>query len=160
MNQSKTFLLINQDIANNAETHLWSLPVDGSFEVVFREVEHDKTLKQLGALFGLWATYIANKDGESVDYIHRKLKALFLARIYITEPKTPEQESWVELLAIYQETQQQDKLIKHAKRISLSWATLKQMKEYMNAIEQHYQSIDESLPVINKFYKGVNDERN
>ena len=87
------------------------------------------------------------------------LKAKFLARIYVTEPKTLEQENWCELLAIYQETQQQDKLIKHAKRISLSWATLKQMKEYMNAIENHYQAIDENgnfinggpLPIIDHF---------
>ena len=153
---NKTFLLINQDVANNAETHLWSIPVDGTYEVIFREVEREKTLKQLGALFGLWATYIANKDGESVDYIHRMLKAKFLARIYITEPKTPEQEAWTELLAIYQGTNRNKTLLKHAKRISLSWATLKQMREYLNSIEQHYQSIGEPLPIIDRFYKGIN----
>ena len=151
---NKTFLLINQDVANNAETHLWSVPVDGTYEVIFREVEKDKTIKQLGALFAVWVKYLANKDGESEDYIHRMLKAKFLARIYIMEPKTPEQESWVELLAIYQETGRQETLLKHAKRISLSWATLPQMKEYMNAMEQHYQSIGEPLPVIDKDYKG------
>ena len=147
------FLLISQDIADNAETYMWALPVDGTYEVIFREVEHDKTLKQLGALFGVWATYLSKKDGESVDYIHRMLKARFLARIYITEPKTPEQEAWVELLAIYQETNRQNELMKHAKRISLSWATLPQMKEYMSVIEEHYQAIGQPLPVIDKFYK-------
>ena len=148
------FLLINQSIADNAEKFLWDLPVDGTWEIIFREVDHDKTLKQLGALFGVWSRYLSNKDGESVDYVHRMLKAKFLARIYITEPKTPEQESWVELLAVYQETGQQDKLLKHAKRISLSWSTLPQMKEYMNAIVQHYQSIGEPLPIIDKYHNA------
>ena len=149
----QVYLLISQAVADNAERFLWECPIDGTWEVIFREVEKDKTLKQLKALFGLWVTYIANKDGESVDYIHRKLKAKFLARIYITEPKTPEQENWCELLAIYQETGQQDKLLKHAKRISLSWSTLPQMKEYLNAIESHYIAIGEPLPVIDKHYK-------
>ena len=148
-------MLINQQVADNAERFLWECPLDGTWELIYREVEHEKTLKQLHALFGVWTTYLSNKDGESVDYVHHMLKAKFLARIYITEPKTPEQENWVELLAIYQETQQQEKLLKHAKRISLSWATLKQMKLYMNAIEQHYMAIGEPLPVINKYYKGV-----
>ena len=149
----QVFLLTNQSVADNAERFLWECQLDGTWEVIYRQVEHHKTLKQLGALFGLWATYVSNKDGESVDYVHRMLKAKFLARIYITEPKTPEQESWVELLAIYQETNRQYALIKHAKRISLSWATLPQMKEYMNSIEQHYQSIGEPLPIIDKYYK-------
>ena len=153
---NKTFLLINQSVANNAETHLWSVPVDGTYEVIFRQVEHHKTIKQLGGLFAVWVKYLANKDGESEDYIHRMLKAKFLARIYIMEPKTPEQENWCELLAVYQETGQQDKLLKHAKRISLSWSTLPQMKEYMKVMEQHYQSIGEPLPIIDKFYKGIN----
>lgn len=149
----QVYLLINQDVSDNAERFLWECPTDGTWEVIFREVEHEKTLKQLGALFGLWATYIANRDGESVDYVHRMLKARFLARIYVMGPKTPEQEAWVELLAVYQEANQQDKLLKHAKRISLAWSTLPQMKEYMNSIEQHYQSIGEPLPVIDKHYK-------
>ena len=149
----KYFLLINQDVADNAETYLWDIPVDGTYEIIFREVEKDKTLKQLGALFGLWSTYLSKKDGESVDYIHRMLKAKFLARIYITDPKTPEQEAWVELLAVYQVTKRNELVLKHAKRISLSWATLPQMKEYMNAIEEHYQSIGQPLPIIDKHYK-------
>lgn len=153
LEKKKTFLILNQDIADNAETYLWGVPVDGTYEVIFREVEKDKTLKQLGALFGLWVKYAADKYGESQDYFHRMLKARFLARIYVMGPETPEQEAWVELLAVYQESGQQGKLKKHAKRISLSWSTLPQMKEYMNAIEQHYQSIGEPLPVINKYHK-------
>ena len=149
---SKRFVIINQEVADNAERYLWDLPVDGSYEVTFSEVNKDKTLKQLGALFGNWVKYLADDLGESEDYIHRMLKAKFLARIYVTEPMTPEQEAWVELLAVYQETNQQDKLKKHAKRISLGWATLPQMKEYMRVIESHYQSVGKPLPVIDKYW--------
>lgn len=149
---NQLFVLHNQQIADNAETFLWSLPLDGTWEILYRHVERDKTLKQLGALFGLWVKYLANKDGESEHRIHKRLKAGFLARIYITEPLTPEQEAWVELLAIYQETGDQEKLIRHAKRISLSWAKLKQMKMYMEAIEQHYQAEGIPLPVIDKYH--------
>lgn len=152
LKDKQTYLLINQDVANNAETYLWSVPVDGTYEVIFRKVDKDKSLKQLGALFALWIKYIANENGESEDFIHRMLKARFLARIYIAEPITREQESWVELLAIYQEAGQQEKLKKHAKRISLSWAKLKQMKLYLNAIEQHYQAEGQPLPCIDKHW--------
>ena len=150
--KKKVFLLLNQAISDNCETYLWGLPVDGTYEVIFREVETAKTLKQLGALFGLWVKYAADKYGESEDYFHRMLKANFLARIYVMDQKNESQEQWVELLAIYQESNQQEKLLKHAKRISLSWATLPQMKEYMKAIEQHYQSIGEPLPLIDSYW--------
>ena len=150
---NKTFVLINQDIANNAETYLWGLPVDGTWEVLFREVATDKTLKQLGALFGVWVKHIANEKGESEDYIHRMLKAKFLARIYMIEPLTDEQEQWVELIAIYQQSGDQEKLEKHAKRISLKWAKLSQMKDYMDAIDKHYKSEGEPLPEPDKYYK-------
>ena len=53
MNQSKTFLLINQDIANNAETYLWSLPVDGSFEVIFQPKKETRKLNQNAALWAV-----------------------------------------------------------------------------------------------------------
>ena len=151
MSLNKTFILLNQDIANNAESHLWELPVDGTYEAIFKEVDKDKTLKQLGALFGSWVKFLSNDLGESEDYVHRMLKARFLARIYVTDPKTPEQEAWVELLAVYQESQQQDKLTKHAKRISLKWTTLKQMKEYMRVIENHYAE-SKPLPEIDKYW--------
>jgi len=148
----KVFILLNPDICRNAGDYLSKLPPNGEYEVVFRKISANKTLKQLGALFGNWVKYIADNYGESQDLVHRRLKAKFMARIYITEPLTPEQESWVELLAIYQMAGDQEKLLKHARRISLKWARLPQMKEYMNAIESHYQAIGEPLPIIDKYH--------
>jgi len=131
------------------------LEQDSSVEVIVRNAQTGKTLSQLGGIFGVWVKYIAdeiNQDGDT-DYVERMLKAKFLARIYVEEPITPEQENWVELLAIYQMNNEQDKLIKHAKRISLSWANLAQTKTWMDTIETYYQGIGHPLPVLDKEWK-------
>ena len=78
-------------------------PDDGSIEVVIKPVEKDKTLKQLGALFGLWVNEEAERMGESVDAVHVKWKNMFLARIYGIEQKTVEQEMWVDQLVLLME---------------------------------------------------------
>ena len=155
MEKRQIFVLIDEQRATNAARYLADLPVDGTMEVQFREVKKDKTLKQLGAVFGLWIKYLAENLGESEDSIHRMLKARFLARIYIIDPMTEAQEQWVELLAFYQDAGEAVKLKKHARRISLSWAKLKQMKAYMEAIESHYQAEGMPLPIPDKYWKHV-----
>lgn len=149
---STTYRLTHPAVLKNCITEIRSHDLDGTYEVIVRKIEAAKTLAQLGGLFGVWVKHLADK-GESEDYIHRMLKAKFLARIYISDPQNALQDQWVELLAIYQETGQHEKLKAHAKRISLSWCTLTQMKEYLNAIEGHYQSIGEPLPIFDKFWK-------
>lgn len=149
----QTFILSSDNIKANATDFLGNLPPDGTWQARYSEVVADKTLKQLGALFGLWTKEEAERMGESVDYIHRKWKAKFLARIYAIKQMTGEQESWVELLVIYQEAGDQIKLQRHARRISLSWAKLPQMKEYMQAIEQHYIASGRPLTVPDPLYK-------
>jgi len=146
------YVLSHPGALQRAITEIRSHELDGTYEVIVRKIAIAKTMAQLGGLFGCWIKYLA-ENGESEEYLHRMLKARFLARIYITEPQTALQEQWVELLAIYQESGQQDKLERHAKRISLSWATLDQMKKYMNAVEVHYQAIGEPLPILDKFRK-------
>ena len=149
----QVFVLISDQIKWNAVSCIQPLPADGRYEIWIMEVKKDKTLKQLGALFGLWVKFLANELAESEDYIHRMLKAKFLARIYIIEPLTSDQEQWVELLAIYQEAGETEKLLRHARRISLSWAKLSQMKYYLEAVENHYQAEGLPLPVIDKYWK-------
>jgi len=120
------------------------------YEVVIRNARESKTLQQLHALFGVWYDYISNQTGNDVDYLHRMMKAKFLARIYVTEPQNAAQEQWVELLIIYQQTGQADKLEKHAKRISVSWATLDQFKLYMNQVEKYWINEGYPLPQLEK----------
>jgi len=153
--KSKKFVLISHDVMCNCVDYIARQKLDGKVEVIIRNAQTGKTLSQLGGIFGSWVKYIAdeiNQDGNT-DYVERMLKARFLARIYVEETLTPEQESWVELLAVYQMANEQDKLIKHAKRISLSWSTLSQTKRYMNAIEEYYQGVGHPLPVLDNDWK-------
>jgi hypothetical protein len=149
--KSATFRLAHEAALKNCLNVIAQAPLDGSIEVVIRPAGQGKTMAQLGGLFASWVKYIADEAGESEDYIHRMLKARFLARIYAEDQQNALQEQWVELLAHYQETGQQEKLYKHAKRISLSWATKSQMSRYMEAIEHHYQAEGLPLPILDKF---------
>lgn len=152
--KSETYVFTHDTAKSNALEDMCSTPVDGEYEWVKRPVHQSKTLAQLGGLFGCWLQYLSTDLGESEDYLHRMLKAKFLARIYVTEPCGNNQEQWVELLAIYQETGQQEELKCHAKRISLSWCNSAQMSEYLHAIENHYISIGKPLPILDKFRKA------
>ena len=60
---------------------------------------------------------------------------------------------WVEYFNVLAECENKDHFEKHSKRISLSWATLDQMSDYMKAIESHYQANEMPLTVPDKFYK-------
>jgi len=147
----KTFTLSHDEAKANALAYLAKIPADGKTEVVIRPAKTGKTLSQLGALFGLWIAYLSNELGEDEDYLHRMLKAKFLARIYITNPIGSLQEMWVERLADVQQSGDQEKLMKHAKRISLSWATKEQMNMYMTAVQNYYASNGYPLPVPDRF---------
>ena len=130
---------------------------DKPMVVTITELQRDKTLKQLGALFGLWVKEEAERMGESEDHVHKKWKAMFLARIYATNPIGDQQEQFVELMYENQSQGKLDKLMKHAERISLSWARANQMAEYLKSIEEHY--IAEGMPLtvpdpMYRFYKG------
>lgn len=148
-----SFTLAHDEAFKGALNMLVECPRDGSMEVVFRNAKTSKTLAQLGGLFGCWETYIAEQTGDSEHLTHRKLKARFLARIYCMEPHGDAQEQWVELLAHYQELGDNEKLLRHAKRISVSWASISQMNAFMTAVERYYQDKGFPLPILDKFRK-------
>jgi len=146
--KARKFTLVSRDAMCRCVDYIARQEQDGKIEVIIRNAQESKSLHQLGALFAVYVKYIANEinqDGDE-DYVHRMLKARFLARIYVENPATPEQENWIELLAVYQMNNEQEKLLKHAKRISLKWANLQQTKDYMDAIAAHYQNEGHPLP--------------
>ena len=49
----QVFVLINQDVANNAEKYFWELPLDGTFKVTYEEVESTRKLNQNAALWAV-----------------------------------------------------------------------------------------------------------
>ncbi len=125
------------------------LPDDKRIEVVFRNAHISKTMEQLGGYFGGWVTYLVEQTGYTEQEIKAILKAKCLASIYIAEPVGPLQSQWVELLFIYRENQDQ-KYHEHASRISLSWAKLTQMKQFMENVKRYCISIDFPLPELER----------
>ena len=148
--KQRKFVLSHDDAKGNALAFLAKIPCDGSVEAIFRNARVSKTMEQLGGLFGNWIKYLSNELGDDEDYLHKMLKAKFLARIYISEPSGDLQEMWVERLADIQEKGDNEALLKHAKRISLSWATIEQMKAYMDAVNNYYASNGYPLPPMER----------
>lgn len=147
-----------------------------SYEVVIRADRESKTLRQLGALFGVWTKHLAENlpdqtidwlkkhAGEDIDQaIHRYMKAKFLAGVYAENPKGYIQEMWVDRLDTLGElvrsegeeasTESVAKLKRHAKELSLSWASVDQMRRYMSLIDQYWHNEGYPLPELEKFKK-------
>jgi len=150
---AKTFRMVHNEAKEHCIHFINDLLADGSKEVVVRDAHTTKTLQQLGTLFGLWTTYITDQTGYTKDELHKEWKASFLRGIYIAEPIGDMQEMWVENLYALQEKQEWKKLHIHAKRISLSWATIKQMKQYMNEIQAYYIQHGYPLPIPDQFHR-------
>ncbi len=150
---NKTYVIWSGEILDNCIADLKCRGVDGQYEVKISKVSSNKTIKQLGALFGLWVKEECSRMGESEKYVHAKWKAWFLARIYFIEQKSVEQEMWVDYFIILKESNDHEQFEKHSKRISLSWATLKQMSEYMKSIEEHYMAEGMPLSIPDRHYK-------
>lgn len=93
-----------------------------------------KRMAQLGGMFGVWIKEISQETGESQNDIHARLKKDFLMPVYFANPVGNDQDTWVELAAHYQTIGDQEKLVRHLKRISLVWARVTQMSDYMNAV--------------------------
>jgi len=151
--KQKVFTLAHKQAADGCAAFIQSIEPDGKTEVVIRDAQVGKTLQQLGALFGVWIDYIVDQTGYTVNEVHRDLKRLFLGRIYAEEQHGKAQESWVNMLLYLQEKQDWKGVALHADTISLKWATCKQMKKYMDYIQQYYISHEMPLPIPDKYWK-------
>ena len=143
--KAKVFTLSHDKAKGNALAFISTQPTDGTVEVLIRNASEGKTLQQIRAIRGVVEREIAETYGHSIDETHDWIKDRFLARIYCTEPLDEAQEQWVELLAIYQESGDSEKLERHAKRISMKWMKLKQAKQMMDDVFAHFQSIGQPL---------------
>jgi len=140
-------------------------------ELTIAVVDKDKTQKQLGGLFANYITYLSTHDyelslysiylkenpkytGSIKDYLHGKLKSMFLAHIYAEDvqnetvygDRADSQIMWVKGLINAKIIGNREDVIEWSKGISLSWSNLSQMKRYMDSIVQHYQSLEIGLP--------------
>ncbi len=141
-----------------ATNKLVDLDLDNCYEVVIRNQTVGKTLRQLRGHFGHILKAVSDYTGEDVDYLHRHMKAKFLAKIYVAGPIGPLQDQWAELLAVYLASGERvregrdkrgepysTKFEVQAKRISLEWVTKNQMILYVDQVLAYYQN--EGVPV-------------
>ncbi len=131
--------------------------------VDIKKYKEAKTMQQLRALFGTWYSYLSETLGETKDDLHRVHKfgrhgeGGWLLKIYTENPQNDMQKMWVEnrdnLIEKFNNDNQKwiNKLFEHEKRLSLSWATIDQMREYMNLIEHYYMNAGYPLPILEKF---------
>ncbi len=151
--ENKKYIIWSHEILARCIVDIKCRGVDGQYEVSISKVSSEKTLKQLGALFGLWVKEEASRMGEGEQYVHSKWKAWFLARIYFIDPKSSEQEMWVEYFNVLAKSNDRGQFERHSRRISLSWAKLTQVSDYMKAIEEHYQAEGRPLSIPDRHYK-------
>lgn len=129
-----------------------------------KKYKEAKTRQQLRALFGTWYDYLSETFGETKDDLHdfhkcgRFGEGGWLVEIYLMNPEGNIQNMWVELHNEYLGFYDDERLSKltddykdHIARISLSWATIDQMREYMKRIEHYYLNAGYPLPVLEKF---------
>lgn len=140
----KTFCVIEHN-KNHILSEIQSIAPDGKTEIIIRPVSRNKTLRQLNTLFGVWLKHVSEYTGDELDSIHKMLKAKFLARIYGMDPANDLQEQWVELMLVYADDA--PRLKRHVNRLSLSWATLGQMKHYMDLVSNYYIANGIPLPL-------------
>jgi len=131
--------------AEAVKQQILALPEKTDVEIVLRDPRVGKTLRQLRGHFGVIIDQISEYTGHDTDYCHRWMKALHLSKIYAGDPETSDQEQWVELLIVYQQSGERAKLERHAKRISLSWASIGQMREFIEKVLAYCWSND--IPV-------------
>ena len=164
--KQKIFVLIDSYILKNAENYGRTVPLDGSIECVYRNAKVSKTLAQLGVLFGLWIKELQHQqgaDGWSADRWHMWLKHRMLLPIIQERqegPNADRQAEWFELLEIHLERGNQEGIQRQVNRLSLAWASIGQMKEYLDKVWEWAIDAGFALSVPDKFHKIYEAEVN
>lgn len=159
--KSKTFRLYGQKQKDYLISQIHLDPMDGSREWVWRDAQVSKSLQQLGVLFGLWIEEIVTQSGMAKGEVHEYFKQQFLPAIYVKEPIGPfkyEQQLWVDHLAALQQIGDSARFDAHVAGVRLKWASIKQMKEYLDQV--YPWGIDNGfhLSVPDKFHKVYRPE--
>jgi len=144
-------VIISPEVKARAVAIISALPLDVVHEVIIREYKKDRSAEQ-NALYWQWLTIIGNELGESKESVHEDMKGRFLCNIY--ERDNPDYAEMLNTLrTIYREGMRDEALSLNKKVIALTsttTATVKQMSEYMAAIEHHAASLAIRLPFPNE----------
>ena len=147
------------------------LDTDKVYEVSIQEYKGSKTLLQLNTLFGLWFDYMHKELGISIKDLHRDMKATYLVHIYVNAQEGKQsylQIMWVNELARIGDLllspdpvialQAEADMLTHMENLSLSWASISQMRQYMEKVYWHFANEGYPPPIPDKFYKYYKDE--
>lgn len=126
-----------------------SLPLEPVHEVDIREHKKDRSLEQ-NSLLWKWYTIIANELGESKEEVHERYKDRFLVNIF--ERDDPDYAEMVKTLRdVYRQGMQKEALHLRKQIVALTsttHASVAQMSEYLQNIENHAMSLAIRLPHI------------
>jgi hypothetical protein len=143
-------LIINSEgVRNRCLEIVKSIPYSTSVvhEVIIREHKKDRSAEQ-NALYWQWLTIIGNELGESKEEAHERYKSEYLVHIF--ERDDTEYSAMIQALrevwksGLKAEAAELRKKIVHL--TSTTTANIKQMSEYMTAIEHHAASLAIRLP--------------
>jgi len=147
-------LMKDSELRNSSKKNLYSfidsLPEEVEYEVSVKALRHDKTKRQLGAIFGLWVNQIAEHTGESQHEVRRSLKMNFLTEIYLKNPVGNEQNLWASNLAAQISLNLPGRVVEARDLISLSWASKEQLVLYINNIHNYATSMGIALSDTHK----------
>lgn len=123
------------------------IPLDVVHEISIQPHKKDRSASQ-NALYWQWLTIIGNELGESKEDVHERYKDSFLVHIY--ERDNPEYAEMVQALrSVWSKGMKQEAIYLRKKIVALTsttTATVAQMSEYMNSIENHAVTLSIILP--------------
>jgi len=148
----RTFVLAHQQAKARCLACISAIEPDGRVEVVVRLAKQSKTMRQLGAYYGVWLPYISQETGMTEAEVHKELKANFLSKVFLGGPLNDIQEMWVERYCQLRDAGDWKGMAIHRARLSLGWATMRQTSRYMDMVSSYFISVGKPLPVLEPAY--------
>jgi len=142
-------IIYSEELRNRAIAVIYSLPLDKVHEVIIKPHKKDRSLDQ-NALYWKWLTVIAADLGETKEDVHERYKGKYLVNIY--ERDNPEYAEMVQSIrTIWRQGMKKEATALRNSIVSLTstaTATVPQMSEYMNAVEQDAIKLGIRLPAL------------
>ena len=139
--------ITSEELRNRVIEIVKALPLDLVHEVIIHEHKKDRS-KEQNSLYWRWLTVIGNELGESKEDVHERYKGMFLVHIY--ERDCPDYADMIQSLRTVYKQGMHAEALALKKRIveltSTSTATVKQMTEYLQSVENHAASLAIRLP--------------
>lgn len=142
-----TFIIKTEEIRMRALVAIESLPLEQVHEVLIRPYHKDRSAAQ-NSLYWKWMTIIGADLGESKDEVHENFKDKWLVSLY--ERDDPDYAEMIQSLrSVWQQGMKKEALDLRKRIVALTsttTATVAQMSEYMQEIENFAVTLGIKLP--------------